>query len=687
MATFASSSGNFLLNLLKGITDPFRRGIGTGQQAIAQKRGISPEQLAQRAQSLSQQGGLAGILGKLSQATQLKPEESRELQQKPALSLGKTLAGQGAFFVPAAKGAKLAKGASKFQKALALTKAGAKVGAATGGLAGFGASKQGEELESTVGGIGIGAVFGVGTEFLGKFSQKLGAIRKAKKLAKAKGVDTGIVGKKLKNDPFFLKNRTQLRQTGTSLGFKKGQTPTQKLELVQDAFDQLDNNTTGLLKGADPINEDTLLDDFIRNLDETQFDDATPGDKRFLTGLVTRLEKASGDNLKLNQLKSTLRKELGGVFDKAKLTPKDQAKMALFKGIKESFDGISPEIRKANNFQKQLFDIADELGKNIKGGKNIKIKLPIGGDVPLPVSKQAVEALGGKTQNLLGGILGLPGQAVGAVAGTTAKVTGQPQARAGILNQILQAGGGQQQPQQVEAQVPTQPTTQPQVDETQLSPETQSALATVRQAREQAQGGGAGVGGVGEIRITSEQAVLAQLTLPPKQAAAIQRAFQTQQSAIEFEQKQQVAQAKLAGGGTLSASERKTKLLGQSGIRALDEIDEILLEDPSVFLKAALPGKLGTTTRKYDSASFRAVEGLLRARSGAAVPETEVRRYVDANLPKFGDSQEAAKFKLDAFRKDLEAVANIGEPGGTPGTGQNDVAQLLQALGLDPSSL
>lgn len=668
-STFASRSGFFLLDLLKGAANPFKRGIGTGQQAVAQRAGISPEELSQRAQALQQKGGLAGILGKLSLATQLRPEEATELQQTPVLSTAKTLAGQGAFFVPGGTGV----------RALATT------GAVAGGLTGFGASRPGEELSSTVGGAGTGLAFGVAGGLLGKFAQKFKASRQATKVT-----DTGITGAKLKNDPFFLKNRTQLRKVGSGLGFKKGQTPTQQLKLVQGAFDDAQGGIKTLLKGADPIKEDVLLDDFVRNLQETEFVDTTKAGKEFSTTLLNRLEKTGGDPLKVSKLKSDLRGELARAFnalDKGNLPSKpDQAKMALWRGLKESLDGVSTQVRNANNFQKQLWDLSEEVTPRIKGDKpkSLKITFPVEINIPTGVSEQQVGAVGGKVGGLLESALGLPGRAVGAVARPAARVTGQPQVRAGILNQILQAGG-----QQPEAQVPepAQPTTQPQVDETQLPQETQNALATVRQAREQAQGGGAG--GLGEIRITPEQAVLAQLTLPTEQAAAVQRAFQTQQSAIEFEQKQQLTQAKLAGGGQLSGAERREKRLAQSGIRALDEVDEILEENPNVFIQASTPGKLGTPARKYDSASFRAVEGLLRSRSGAAVPETEVRRYMNANLPRIGDSQEAARFKLDAFRKDLEAIANIGEPGGTPGTGGTDqdaILQLLQSQGLDLSS-
>lgn len=114
------------------------------------------------------------------------------------------------------------------------------------------------------------------------------------------------------------------------------------------------------------------------------------------------------------------------------------------------------------------------------------------------------------------------------------------------------------------------------------------------------------------------------------------------------------------GGGQpeLSAAQENKVQLATSGLRALDEIQAIIARDPNAVMKSAVPGQLGA--REYSSAATRAVEGLLRARSGAAVPEQEIKRYMQANLPRVGDSQEAIQAKLSAFRRDLEDVARSG---------------------------
>lgn len=127
----------------------------------------------------------------------------------------------------------------------------------------------------------------------------------------------------------------------------------------------------------------------------------------------------------------------------------------------------------------------------------------------------------------------------------------------------------------------------------------------------------------------------------------------------------------------LSATQENKVQLANSGLRALNEIERIFSQDPNILIKSSVPGQLGA--REYSAAAFRAVEGLLRARSGAAIPETEVRRYMDANLPKIGDSSAESRAKLAAFRQDLEDVARSG---GTSLQTQNTQAQSSQAVAL-----
>ena len=679
MATFASRSGNFILNLLKGIVDPFRRGIGTGQQAVAGRAGVSPEQLRQRTTQVAGQGGLAGILGQLAQKTQLRPEEATELQQRPALTTAKTLAGQGAFFVPGGKGVKGL----------------AKAGAVAGGLAGFGGAKRGEELTSALGGTALGGALGIGGGLLGKFSQKLGATRQAKKVT-----DTGITGKGLKPDPFFLKNREELRKVGTSLGFKKGQTPTTQLKLIQGSFDDTQQGIANLLQGADPIQEDQLLDDFIRNLDATEFEEAAPASRRFIKGLLDRLEDTGGDPTQINTLKSKLRSELGKAFkavDKGNLPSKpDQAKMALWKGLKESLDGISPEIREANSFQKQLFDVADELGKRIKTDKPLKFKLPLGGDIPTGVTREGAGAVGGRIAGGLEGILGVPGRVAGAVAGGAERVAGQPQARAGILGQILQAGGQPQPtPQPVE---PTEPT---EVDETQLPIENQNALAIVRQAREQAGGGQAGQ----QISIDQLGQVLLDPSISKGTKDNIKSLFKVQQDQIKTQKKED---NKLITGSIVEQIELLPSGTERTGARVVKDVYDAILKaqekvagtptGPLSNITSDVRAVIGEVTdTKQLELNLKEVFRVIRKEStGVAFSDREIEELLK-ELPSVGQQESIVKVKLDNLQGRLEQkLGNFGistdpqealQRSQVRQSNQSDILQLLQQSGLDLSNL
>lgn len=108
----------------------------------------------------------------------------------------------------------------------------------------------------------------------------------------------------------------------------------------------------------------------------------------------------------------------------------------------------------------------------------------------------------------------------------------------------------------------------------------------------------------------------------------------------------------------LSVTGANAMSLAESGARGLEEATAILSEDPGVLSKQLLPGKFAS--RKFDSAMFRTIEALLRARSGAAVPEQEVRRYMGKYAPNFGDNQEVIQFKLEQLKNDFsDIIRNI----------------------------
>lgn len=63
-------------------------------------------------------------------------------------------------------------------------------------------------------------------------------------------------------------------------------------------------------------------------------------------------------------------------------------------------------------------------------------------------------------------------------------------------------------------------------------------------------------------------------------------------------------------------------------------------------------------TENIDAALFNIADNILRARSGAAAPEAEVKRFVDTFLPGPLDSEQAKKFKLERAVRELYGYVN-----------------------------
>lgn len=126
----------------------------------------------------------------------------------------------------------------------------------------------------------------------------------------------------------------------------------------------------------------------------------------------------------------------------------------------------------------------------------------------------------------------------------------------------------------------------------------------------------------------------------PKQASAIKAAFD------------------LIGAGdnkpkSVTAAQRQD--LGKQGLRSLKVVKAELRKDPNVVVKQLVPGTY--LSRQFDSALQRTVEVLLRLRTGASAPETEVRRYMNQLGPRFGDSPEVIKTKLEDLELALQDAA------------------------------
>jgi len=514
----ASNVGSKTIDFLKGLTKPVVRfGESLGQAAGLQSKDAKAQKSSEQAlfKQINRLQSKAAALNKKGKTKEAKRLLSLAQEQSAFLQKGaedkiqtaqegtedviKGAVGTGSFFVPGGK--------SPLSRILA--------SGVAGGAGGFGVSEKGEELESTVGGAVIGGAIGIGSELLGAVGSKLtkGRLGKGKTGVK-------ISGAKIKKDPFFASTKEAFEATANDIGITPKTSSKQATEIIEGAFKTSQSQIDDLLRNSEGISDDVINKNLAKHFENSNIDPKSPGGKKLLNLVTNKLNKASGNNVALNQLKSTARGEMGNAFSKGgeNLTQKQEVWAMVHKTLKDSLDTVSPEIRKINTSQHNLFGLADEFSpkavKEITQKVGIKIPFTSGAEIPTPVSQQGfqrgAESLGGGVRS----ILGAPGRGLEA-AGQLATQT--PQAGKNVLiNQLLQGG---QQPQ-----------AQPQQDvQSQLGASTQQGglpppPQTPQQPPAQQQGFG---------KVDINMVNMAQLMLEPKEANKIISIYERQQKQVK----------------------------------------------------------------------------------------------------------------------------------------------------------
>lgn len=161
------------------------------------------------------------------------------------------------------------------------------------------------------------------------------------------------------------------------------------------------------------------------------------------------------------------------------------------------------------------------------------------------------------------------------------------------------------------------------------------------------------------------------------QAAPTAKVQQQVMAYYDFVSKAEAAQVKAANNnnnnglpsnvGKLSA---KDYGLAQQGSRGLDELNQIIKNDPGVIGRSNTPGRglpiiggyIGKASgmTEFDTTGFAAISSLLRAQSGAAVPDSEVRSYMQHYLPRAGDTPQAVQRKIAQIRYNFRTVLQLG---------------------------
>jgi hypothetical protein len=339
---------------------------------------------------------------------------------------------------------------------------------------------------------------------------------------------------------------------------------------------------------------------------------------------------------------------MSGIFTKvakgADLNPKEASRLAVWQSLDDTIGKLAPEAKRLTAQQSALYTASPGLLTASKKTAGIPL---------LGIKTKTAERAAQAVQDVAGRGLQTIGGATGAVptglAGTISRQAGRqlvPRAAMGL------SGGGAAPEAPVQGDMGMQP-----VD---LGAGTAPGMPQdmgMQQPQE----------------LYSQQAVMSDIQRDPKNAATYLKLYES------FAPKQTTSNL----GKTAAAQYN----LAQQGTAALNQLSNLIQQNPSVITKSAIPGKslpivggyvqraAGTT--QFDTLGYAAVSSLLRAQSGAAVPDSEVRAYMRAYLPKAGDSADAINTKLNTLAYAFQTVMQGGQ---NQPTNQYAPANLQSAL-------
>jgi hypothetical protein len=135
------------------------------------------------------------------------------------------------------------------------------------------------------------------------------------------------------------------------------------------------------------------------------------------------------------------------------------------------------------------------------------------------------------------------------------------------------------------------------------------------------------------------------------------QSMQTPEKTLERTKAEQELKKIASGAIDLTEGEKTKRNLAKTGLSALKSVKQFYTEDPEIINKQLIPGKF--ESRSFDASLFGAVDTLLRIRTGATAPEQEIRRYMSAYGPSFGDKPKDVDFKINQLKSALMSEGNL----------------------------
>lgn len=470
--------------------------------------------------------------------------------------------------------------------------------AVRGGLVG-GANTQSTDanqiLADVLSGAGTGAVTGAAMGALGRVignTKSTKVSSKTKEALAQRGTDmrTRILKPEVEASPSYMKEVERLTKVAESRGYRGS--ARQQLEQMSDDIVNIEKDITNKINKAPGLPKATVADDFAKELKNTNYLADRKKYQAIIKETQNRMTQATKGGAKgLYKLKSDLRKELGNAFEKDVLNETEEVKMAAYRSLKSSIDRVSPEVRKLNNLEHDLFTLSRGLVKSSKSPEGLSIL--------------GFRNIGGEQLQKLQDFMG---RGLQKGAGIQAPTVNVPPA----LQQVLARGTTMAATAPSQAPAPVEP------------PRQQDLL-----------GGAAQAAAPTSPQITDTMLMQARLSLSDSEYKKIKDIYDMQQAGSKA----------TSGVGKASAKDVAT---ARSGLSSLESYEKILSGDPSKLQKQLLPGKLGA--RDLDSASRNILDAIARLRTGAAMTRTEEEFY-RGFLPSVLDDDATKQAKLDTLRQ------------------------------------
>lgn len=558
------------------------------------------------------------------------------------------------------------------------------IGTAIGGIAGaiiggFGGGTVGRGIENKVRddqnffgkGGSAKAAFGEGalSGALSGLGQGLKVVKAGKALTGEKGITN--MAKNFRagaNAPTSASRLTQvskgLKKSGAGAldaekeGFRAFANADARLATLEKY--KIPSGQTGLKKGALVINQlETKLEPVLKSVkvktselnklydDVLKFSESSSAGatkSRIINAQKQAIKNASKDGFISGDELRKIRSSVGsGVFAGAE-TPEKVLKKEIYKAYGDLIGNKSSKAKAILGEQHNILDLEKGLSKQAGG-----LRIPVGGaGIKLKSAGQARDFAIDKAASITGKL--------GRVTGNPVGVQAIRQAPGG-LGRILSAPQSMEQPQDMQ-------TDQMPQDFGMFTGEAPQGMGQMQQF-EQPQ----------EPTYTLQNALM-DAQRDPKNASqylAFAKAFQDQQTASQK-----------SNGLNVTKITAQNYGLAKAGSRSLQQLASLIQSDPSVVTKSATPGgnlpivggyiRNAAGVGEYDALAFNTIDALLRARTGAAAPESEIRRYVNKLIPRAGDSPSTIQTKLRELQASFDETLALAEGQGTQ---ESDLASIL----------